>query len=43
LLTFHVAPESAVRSKLARSEIFSLVADLLLMPQLALISLLRGE
>jgi hypothetical protein len=43
LPTFHVAPENVVRSKLARSEIFSLVADLLLMPQLALISLLRGE
>jgi hypothetical protein len=43
LLTFHVAPESAVRSRLAHSETFSLVADLLLMPQLALILLLRGE
>jgi hypothetical protein len=32
-----------VRSKLARSEIFSLAADLLLMQQLALILLLRGE
>jgi hypothetical protein len=32
-----------VRSKLARSEMFSLVAVQLLMPQLALISLLRGE
>jgi hypothetical protein len=32
-----------VRSKLARSEIFSLVADLLLMQQLALTLLLRGE
>jgi hypothetical protein len=43
LLTFHVAPESAVRSKLVRSETFYRVADLLLMQQLALILLLRGE